>query len=96
MNQIDPPPRATLVEKEIDQQIVTCELAYSATGPTVRADNWYVCCNNNFLVVDDFRYFFPTYENDALLCSLEDDEDEDEKEGENSSKESNQNSTDRS
>jgi len=33
-----------------------------------------------FLVVLIFRYFFPTYENDALLCSLEDDEDEDEKE----------------
>ena len=26
-----------------------------------------------------FRYFFPTYENDSLLCSLEDDEDEEEK-----------------
>jgi len=29
---------------------------------------------------DQPQYFFPTYENDALLCSLEDDEDEDEKE----------------
>lgn len=26
-----------------------------------------------------FRYFFPTYENDSLLCSLEDDEDEEER-----------------
>ena len=25
-----------------------------------------------------FRYFFPTYENDALLCSLEDDEEDEE------------------
>lgn len=58
--------------------------------------NWYMFYNNSFLVVDVFRYFFPTYENDALLCSLEDDEDEDEKEEENNPKESNKNSTDRS
>ena len=26
-----------------------------------------------------FRYFFPTYENDSLLCSLEDDEADEER-----------------
>lgn len=28
-------------------------------------------------VIAFFRYFFPTYENDTLLCSLEDDEEGD-------------------
>lgn len=37
---------------------------------------------------DQPQYFFPTYENDALLCSLEDDENDDEKEGGGIAKES--------
>ena len=83
--------------KKIGRQIITCKLSIR-TEPTYRDDKFslYVFYNNSSLVVDVFRYFFPTYENDALLCSLEDDEDEDEKEEENNANESNTINTDRS
>ena len=43
-----------------------------------RTPDWEAtCCAHWLFVVAVFRYFFPTYENDTLLCSLEDDEDED-------------------
>lgn len=44
---------------------------YMEPRKTRHENQWNVCA---FL----FRYFFPTYENDALLCSLEDDEEDEE------------------